>query len=79
MGMYNLTFCLSGSIGAAVVGRLLETFSGSSPLNPLALAVGGAYSNIFLVFVGFVICAAVIFYHNFHHLRNRYKQYPQGG
>jgi DHA2 family metal-tetracycline-proton antiporter-like MFS transporter len=76
MGMYNLTFCLSGSMGAAVVGRLLETFADSPPLNPFATAAGGVYSNVFLVLIGFVLCASGLFYHTFHRLRNRYKRYP---
>lgn len=78
MGMYNLTFCLAGSMGAAVVGRLLDFFSASLPINPFTVPEGGAYSNVFLVFLGLVICATAFFSHVFHPSRDVYKQYQKG-
>lgn len=65
MGMYNLTFFISGSMGAAIASRIIEISAGSRPLNPLALPAAAGYSNVFILLIAMVICAAIIFVRTF--------------
>lgn len=65
MGMYNLTFFVSGTFGAAIAGRIIESFAHGPAFNPFVATGAGAYSNVFVLFFGLVICAVVIFKRTF--------------
>lgn len=65
MGMYNLIFFTSGTLGAAIAGRIIETSGENPAINPLALPTAAGYSNVFVLFVAMVACATVIFCRSF--------------
>jgi DHA2 family metal-tetracycline-proton antiporter-like MFS transporter len=61
MGMYSLTFFMSGAFGAALAGRMIEAFTHGPVINPFVNPAAGPYSNVFTLFFCMVACAAVIF------------------
>ncbi len=65
MGMYNLTFFVSGTFGAAVAGRIIESFANGPAFNPFVAPRAEGYSNVFVLFFGMVACAAWIFQRTF--------------
>lgn len=65
MGIYNLTFFISGALGAAIASRIIEAFAHGPTFNPLVAPAAGGYSNVFVLFVAMVTCAAVIFHRTF--------------
>jgi MFS transporter, DHA2 family, metal-tetracycline-proton antiporter len=79
MGMYNLTFFMSGSFGAAIASRIIEAFAHGPALNPFVPAEAGCYSDVFVFFVGLVSCAALIFFRTFHQFdRHLVPEQPAG-
>lgn len=67
MGMYNLTFFISGTLGAAIASRIIETFAHGPGLNPFVLPAAVGYSNVFVLFVVMVASAMIIFSRTFAH------------
>lgn len=59
MGVFNLLNFVSGSISGAVIGKVLDLYQPSSPINPIGVNGESAiYSNVFL---GFSIVILVAF------------------
>ncbi len=65
MGIYNMIFFMSGAIGAAMTSRVIESFANGPVFNPFLTLPAGAYSNVFLLFVGMLICSTLIFFRTF--------------
>lgn len=63
----RLTFFISGALGAAISICIMETSANGLRLNPFALPAATAYSNVFVLFVPMVSCAAIIFSRAFAH------------
>jgi DHA2 family metal-tetracycline-proton antiporter-like MFS transporter len=66
MGLYNLVFFISGAFSTAVIGRTLDLKPDWFCLNPFTdCAVGGIYTNIFMMLAAAVISAEFIFIRTF--------------
>ncbi|MGM8214288.1 MFS transporter [Bacillaceae bacterium W0354] len=62
MGVFNLLNFVSGAMSGAIVGKMIDLFSPKHPLNPLAKSGdGNIFSNVFLLFMFFVIIGVFIF------------------
>ncbi|RKD71162.1 DHA2 family metal-tetracycline-proton antiporter-like MFS transporter [Sinobaca qinghaiensis] len=64
MGVYNLFNFMAGAFGGAVVGALLNQYTGAEAYNPLHFSPGhaGIYSNIFMGMAVMAVINAAVFY-----------------
>jgi DHA2 family metal-tetracycline-proton antiporter-like MFS transporter len=66
MGLFNLVGFISGAVGTALVGRVLDEKLLNFPVNPLVRqAEAHLYSNLLLVFVIAIILGALVFYKSY--------------
>jgi DHA2 family metal-tetracycline-proton antiporter-like MFS transporter len=66
MGLFNLVGFISGAVGTAVVGRVLDKKLLDFPVNPFVKeSKAYLYSNLLLVFVIVIMIGAVVFFRSY--------------
>lgn len=67
LGLYNLCSFMSGAIGGAIIGKILDYSTNPLSLNPLAQTKGASviYSNIFIGLFFLTLLNGIIFYFSY--------------
>jgi len=74
MGLFNLVGFISGAVGTAVVGRILDEKLLNFPINPLVReAEAHLYSNLILVFVVSILVGAAVFFRSYGTVKYKLK------